>query len=119
MTPNLETRSRAARAHSFGSRKSRPTTTYDGDAGRRLDEIISKSVDARPCAAHDYLSVPPQTSPGASDDVHALYVGLHRARVAAVEAADRDFLSKHPEAAAVVEDMQKMRGSDFRQPTSA
>jgi len=101
--------------------------TCDGDAGRRLDEIISHTVDARPCPVHEDILVPPQTSLAASDDVRAHYESLHRARVAAVEAAieaavkatDLDYLSKHPEAAAVVEDMQKMRGPDFRRPTSA
>ena len=76
---------------------------------------------------HEDILVPPQTSLAASDDVRAHYESLHRARVAAVEAAieaavkatDLDYLSKHPEAAAVVEDMQKMRGPDFRRPTSA
>ena len=97
--------------------------TCDGDAGRRLDEFISQAVDARPGAAHESLSDPPQAPSGASDEMRAHYEALHRAQVAAVEAAIRktnlDYLSKHPEATAVVEDMQKMRGPAFRQPTSA
>ena len=92
-----------------------------------LGEFISQAVDARPGAAHESLSDPPQAPSGASDETRAHYEALHRARVAAVEAAievavkatDLDYLSKHPEAAAVVEDMQKMRGPAFRQPTSA
>lgn len=107
--------------------------TCDGDAGRRLDDPVvgPKVDDATSPPVHPGYWAPPTVSPGASDDVLAHYEALHRARLVAVEAAieaaieaavkatDLNYLSKHPEAAAVVEDMQMMRGPAFRQPTSA